>query len=182
MKLNLFNALIAEGLIDEKQLAECQVAEQESGKPIDRVLREKGYISEESLLEFLSRVLRIPFRGELGGVEVPKEFVQKVPAQFARNYNLVGISRSNGTYEVATSDPLDIHPMDDLAALLGATVVPIVAPRAEITAVVNKAYQRSSTNVDELLDGIEDDDMINLTKVIDESEDVLDIEIGRAHV
>ncbi len=175
MKLNLFSSLITEGLIDETQLAECQEAERDTGQPLDRVLRTKGYISEENLLEFLGRVLRISYRGDLEGVEVPKEFVQKVPAQFARNYNLIGLARENGSFEVATCDPLDIHPMDDLAALLGATVVPVLARRAEITAVINKAYQRSSTDVEELLDGIEEDDMINLTKVIDESEDVLDI-------
>jgi general secretion pathway protein E len=175
VKLNLFSSLIAEGLIDEKQLAECQGIERDTGQPLDRLLRTKGYISEENLLEFLGRVLRIPYRGELEGVEVPKEFTQKVPAQFARNYNLVGLARDNGSYQVATCDPLDIHPMDDLAALLGATVVPVLAPRSEITSIINKAYQRSSTDVEELLDGIEEDDMINLTKVIDESEDVLDI-------
>ncbi len=175
MRLNLFSSLIAEGLIDEKQLSECQDVERDTGQPLDRVLRTKGYISEENLLQFLGKVLRLPYRTELEAVEVPKEFTQRVPAQFARNYNLVGLSRQNGSFEVATCDPLDIHPMDDLAALLGATVTPVLAPRAEITSLINKAYQRSSTDVDELLDGIEEDDMINLTKVIDESEDVLDI-------
>src|SRR5262245_17664692 len=175
MRLNLFSSLISEGLIDEAQLSECQEVERDTGQPLDRVLRTKGYISEENLLEFLGRVLRITYRGELEGVEVPKEFVQRVPAQFARQYNLIGLKREDGSFEVATCDPLDIHPMDDLAALLGATVVPVLAPRAEITSVINKAYQRSSTEVEELLDGIEEDDMINLTKVIDESEDVLDI-------
>ncbi len=175
MKLNLFNALIREGLIDEKQLAECQEIERETGQPLDRVLRTKGYISEENLLEFLGKIFRIPYRSELEEVQVPKEFVDRVPAQFARNYNLIGIARKNGNFEVATCDPLDIHPMDDLAALLSSTVIPVLAPRAEITSTINKAYQRSSTDVEELLDGIEEDDMISLTKVIDESEDVLDI-------
>ncbi len=175
MRLNLFSSLIAEGLIDEKQLSECQEVERNTGQPLDRVLRTKGYISEENLLQFLGKVLRLPYRTELAAVDVPKDFTQRVPAQFARNYNLVGLARQNGSFEVATCDPLDIHPMDDLAALLGATVTPVLAPRAEITSLINKAYQRSSTDVEELLDGIEEDDMISLTKVIDESEDVLDI-------
>jgi general secretion pathway protein E len=101
--------------------------------------------------------------------------VHRVPPEFARSYNLIGLSRNDGTFEIATCDPLDIHPMDEVAAMLGATVVPVLAPRAKITALINKAYQRASTDVEELLHGIEDDDMITLTKVIDESEDVLDI-------
>jgi general secretion pathway protein E len=175
MKLSLVDSLIAEGIIDERQLAECREIEHSSGQPLDRVLKTKGYVSEENLLELFSRTLRLPLKSELEGLEVPKEFVQRVPAHFARNYNLVAIGRQNGSFEVATCDPLDIHPMDDLAALLGASVSPVLAPRAEITALINKAYQRSSTDVEELLDGIEEDDMISLTKIIDESEDVLDI-------
>ena len=175
MKLSLVDTLISEGLIDERQLAECRDVERTTGLAIDRVLRNKGYVSEESLLEILSRTLRLEYRADLEGVEVPKDFVQKVPAQFARAYNLVSISRQNGTFDVATCDPLDFHPMDDLSAMLGAEVRPILAPRAEITALVNKAYQTSSTDVDVLLAGIEDDDMISLTKILDEAEDVLDI-------
>ena len=175
MRLNLFDSLIDEGLIDDKQLKECQDIELETGQPIDRVLRTKGYVSEDKLLESLGKVLRVRFQPELEAVEVPREFTQNVPAQFARNYNLIGVARENGTFEVATCDPLDIHPMDDLSAMLSSTVVPILSPRSEITALINKAYQRSSTDVDELLEGINEDEMMNLTKVIDETEDVLDI-------
>jgi len=175
MKLSLVDTLISEGLIDERQLEECRGIEQDSGTPIDKVLKTKGYVSEENLLEIFSRTLRLPIRLELEDLEVPKEFTEKVPAQFARAYNLVCVGRENGTFDVATCDPLDFHPMDDLSAMLGAEVRPVLAPRAEITVLVNKAYQSASTDVDELLDGIEDDDMISLTKVIDETEDVLDI-------
>jgi len=175
MKLSLVQNLVSEGILDDEKLAECQEIERDTGLPIDRVLQQKGYVSESKLLELLSRYLRIPVREDLEGVEVPRDFTQKVPAQFARNYNLICIAKVDGIYEVATCNPLDIHPMDDLAAMLLANVIPVLAPRSKITALINKAYQRSSTDVDELLDGIEEDDMISLTKVIDESEDVLDI-------
>ncbi|HLU49432.1 MAG TPA: ATPase, T2SS/T4P/T4SS family [Planctomycetota bacterium] len=175
MRLSLIDSLLDEGLIDERQLTECREIERSTGQPLDRVLKSKGFVSEETLLEILARTLRLPLKNDLEKVDPPREFVQKVPAQFARNYNLIAVSRENGTYEVATCDPLDIHPMDDVSSMLGATVRPVLAPRAEITALINRAYQRSSTDVDELLDGIEDDEMISLTKVIDESEDVLDI-------
>src|SRR5262249_12868753 len=151
--------------LEEAELAECQEIERETGQPLDRILKSKGYVSDAALLEFLSRALRIPLRDDLDQVEVPKEFVQRVPAQFARNYNLVGLTKTDGTFEVATCDPLDIHPMDEVAAMLSANVLPVIALRAKITALINKAYQRSSTDVDDLLDGIEEDDMISLTKV-----------------
>ena len=175
MKLSVFQTLIDEGLIDDKQLEECQAVVKQSGEPLDRVLRSKGFVSEGDLLQVLGRMLRFEFKDDLETVEVPKEFTQKVPAQFARNYNLIGLARSNGSYEVATCDPLDIHPMDELSSMLSATITPVLSPRSSITSLINKAYQRASADVEELLDGIEDDDMISLTRIVDESEDVLDI-------
>jgi general secretion pathway protein E len=175
MKLSLVQNLVTEGVLDDEKLAECQEIERETGQPLDRVLQSKGYVSEAALLDILGRHLRIPVRDDLDALEVPRDFTQKVPAQFARNYNLICVGKDDGTYEIATCNPLDIHPMDELAAMLAADVVPVLATRSRITALINKAYQRASTDVDELLDGIEDDDMISLTKVIDESEDVLDI-------
>ena len=175
MKLSVIQNLIDEGLIDQKQLEECQEIGKDSGEPLDRILRSRGYVSETDLLDVLSRLLRLEKREELEEIEVPKEFVQRVPAQFARNYNLIGVSKQNGSFKVATCDPLDIHPMDELGAMLSATVIPVLAPRSRITTLINKAYQRASADVEELLDGIEEDDMISLTKIVDESEDVLDI-------
>ncbi|MCA8960884.1 MAG: Flp pilus assembly complex ATPase component TadA [Planctomycetes bacterium] len=123
----------------------------------------------------LAKRLRIPFVDDLEKIEVPSLFIDKVPAQFARNYNLIAVEQENGSLRVATCDPLDIHPMDDLAALVGCMVEPVVSPRGEITALINRAYQRSSADVDELLEGLEDDEILGLADVIQESEDVLDI-------
>ncbi len=156
MKLSLFDDLVSEGVLSEDQLMECREEERETGQPLDKVLRQKGYVSEAALLEMLARRLRLPFIGDLTVVEVPPSFVQKVPAQFARTYNLIAIEEGPAGLKVATCDPLDIHPMDDLATMLGAMAEPIVAPRAEITSLINRAYQRSSADVDELLEGIDD--------------------------
>jgi len=175
MKLSLFDDLVTEGVLTEDQLIECRDAERATGQPLDKLLRQKGYVSEAVLLEMLARRLRLPFHSDLSETQVPAVFVQKVPAQFARTYNLIAIGESAGGLLVATCDPLDIHPMDDLAGMLGMMVEPVVASRAEITALINRAFQRSSADVDELLEGIEDDEILGLAAQIEESEDVLDI-------
>lgn len=175
MKLSLFEDLVREGHISDAQLAECLREQDETGEPLDRVLRHKGYVTETMLLELLARRLRIPFIDDLDKTEVPALFTERVPAQFARNYNLIALEQQNGTMRVATCDPLDIHPMDDLAAMLGVVVDPVVSPRGEITALINRAFQKSSADVEELLEGLEDDDMSGIEEAISQSEDVLDI-------
>ena len=175
MRLSIFNDLVHEGYLTENQLLECQDEEQATGQPLDRILRQKGHVTEQVLLEVLARRLRIPFVASLEDITVPSRFVQRVPAQFARTYNLCAIEDLGESLRVATCDPLDIHPMDDLSSMIGGMVEPVVAPRAEITSLVNRAYQRSSTDVDELLEGLDDDEILGVAQEIEDTEDVLDI-------
>ncbi|MEC9477413.1 MAG: type II secretion system ATPase GspE [Planctomycetota bacterium] len=175
MRIPLFNDLIDRGLLNEEQLVECQEEELTTGKPLDKVLREKGFVTEQVLLEVLSKRLHIPFVEDLAESDVPDEFTQLVPAQFARTYNLIAVGEVAGVLQVATCDPLDVQPMDDLAAMVSRVVEPVISPRAEITALINRAYQKSSADVDELLEGLDEDDLIGIAAEIDETEDVLDI-------
>jgi general secretion pathway protein E len=175
VRLKIREALLASGLIDEKKIEECLKLEDETGQTLDRIILRKGYLTEEQALQILGSALGIRYKEKLGAVSVPSDFVNKVPVQFARNYNLVALSRENGSMQVATSSPLDIHPMDDLATLLSCEVEPLLAPRAEIANVINRAYKQKSDVVDEALGGLEDEDIAGITKVIEESDDLLDV-------
>ena len=173
--LDLVSHLLDEGLIDQRAAEECRRLEEETGDPPDRILKAKGYVSEDGLLQAFHNRFGIPYIATLHSYSVPKEFVQKVPAQFARFYNLISVGEEGGTYRVATCSPLDIHPVDDLATLLGAEVEVALAPRSEITALINKAYQQSVDGVDEMLEGVDEEELSDLPQDITGSEDILDI-------
>lgn len=174
-EVDLVAHLLAEGLIDQRAADECRRLQEETGDPPDRILKGKGYVSEDGLLRVLHRRLGIPYLSTLHQFTVPKEFVQRVPAQFARFYNLIGVAKDDGTYRVATCSPLDVHPVDDLATLLEGEVEVALAPRSEITALINKAYQQSVDGVDEMLEGVEEEELSELPQDIEGSEDILDI-------
>jgi len=89
--------------------------------------------------------------------EVPPSFVEAVPVQFARSHNLVGVGEENGSVRVATCNPFDFHPLDELALMTGKTVSLVLAPKSEITSLINKAYQTKVDVVDEMLDELADD-------------------------
>ena len=175
MRHSIFSELIEEGLLNEAQLLECQEEERSTGMPIDKVLREKGYVSESAFLQALAKQLRLQFAEELVDFKVPENFIEMVPAQFARTYNLIAVGEEPGILLVATCDPLDVQPMDDLSAMVDLVIEPVISTRSEITALINRAYQKSSADVDELLEGLDDDELIGIAAEIDETEDVLDI-------
>ena len=75
MRNSIFSELIEGGLLNETQLMECQEEERTTGKPIDKVLREKGYISEEDFLKALSGQLHINFVEDLEEFTTPEKFI-----------------------------------------------------------------------------------------------------------
>jgi general secretion pathway protein E len=175
MRETVVGILRDEKLLDEERLAECLALEEQSGQTLDRILLQKGYLTEADILRVFSRAMAVPLVESLGDAQVPAEFVNRVPVNFARNYGLVAIDRANGSVKVATASPLDTYPLDELARLMGCGVDPVLAPRTEITNLINKAYKRKADMVDEALDTLGEGDLLGLTAEVEVSEDILDV-------
>jgi len=160
-------------LLDNERLEEVFRLEEETGQSFEKIILHKGYMSENDVLRSLAHALDLEYLPALANESVPDEFIHQVPVGFARNYALCGIGQANGTVRVATAFPLDTHPMDDLASMIGSEVEPVLAPRAEITSLINRAYKQKSGMVEETMDGLREDDILAEAAAIDESEDLL---------
>jgi general secretion pathway protein E len=168
--------LVQAGLSRER-LDECRRVAGASGETLDRVILNKEYLAEDRLLGAYASFFGCEFRPSLDNANVPVAFVNQVPVQFTRNYNLIALEEApDGALRVATCTPLDPGPMDDLSALLGRPLEPVLAPRQEITQLIARAYRHKADGVDKALaDVAEDGDIAGLAQEIDESEDVLDV-------
>jgi len=165
--VNLGDMLVEAGLSRER-LEECRRVAGTTGDSLDRVILQKDYLDEGKLLEAYARQ---------DGVKVPSTFVDRIPVQFSRNYNLVALEDgSNGVLKVATCNPLDPNPMDDLSGMLASEVEPVLVPRQEITTLIARAYRHKADGVDKALSDVsEDEDIQNLAQEINDAEDVLDV-------
>jgi general secretion pathway protein E len=163
------------GGLDKDRVDDCLRLQRETGQSLDKILLQKGYLDEGAMLQLFGEYLGYEFRSELRIDNVPTDFLKKVPVQFARSYNLVAVGRQDGTMQVATCAPMDVHPMDDLSAMVGCDLEPVLAPRAEITSLINRSYKHKGDLVDEALDHLEDEDIVSLSAEIEEGEDLLDV-------
>lgn len=173
---NLSDLLVERGLTREK-LEECRRIAGNTGESLDQVIRQKEYMDEGQLLEAYAQHLGYEFRATLEGTKVPTDFVNTIPVHFTRNYNLVALEQSDdGLVKVATCAPLDPHPMDDLASMMGADIEPVLAPRSEITTLIARAYRHKADGVDEALASVDEDaDIQSLASEVEDAEDVLDV-------
>ena len=162
------------GLTDQK-VDEAFTLSAESREPLDRILLTRGFLTEKQMLRAFSKALGLPLEEKLGEVTVPESFVAAVSVQFARSHNLIATGEVNGVMKVATCNPFDFHPIDDLALMLGHTVSLVMAPKAEITGLINKAYQKKMDVVDEMLEDLEQDEMAGIAKELEDGHDLLDM-------
>ena len=175
MSTQISDFLVQEGLLEASRIEELLRIEIETGQSLDRLILKKGYLSEEDTLMAFGKVLGLEFLAELPKDQVSETFLDRVPVQFARNYNLIGIGEGNGVFRVASCHPLDLHPLDELSLMLDSEVEPVLAPRTEINSLIDKVYKKQHEAIDDALEGVEDEDLVSLTSQIDESEDLLDM-------
>ncbi|TAH38527.1 MAG: type II secretion system protein GspE [Planctomycetota bacterium] len=171
--LDLVGLLSRETGLEEAELRKLRDQAAATGSSFDRILLHRG-LDEAAVLRAFAADLDLPFRDKLEGVQVPPQFVDKVPLPFARAHDMIAIAAQDGVIQVACAHPLDVHPQDDIAAMLGGEVRFLLAPRFEITELINRAFRHKADGVDEALGDLEGTDLAGLAG-IDESEDLLDV-------
>ncbi len=171
----LKDILSREGLYVEEKFTEWEALARTTNQTLDRVLTAGGYLTEKQMLKVFGECLRLPLIDRLNDATVPGHFVEKVPVQFARHHNLIAIEEKDGAMRVASCTPLETHPIDDLSAMLDCVIEPVLAPRAEITSLINRAYQAKADVVDEMLGEMDENELAGLSKEIEKSSDLLDI-------
>src|SRR5262245_54732673 len=174
--VGLSDLLVSAGMSRER-LEECRRISGTTGEPLDKVILSKEYLEEGKLLQAYASHLGYDYVPRLDGFQVPAQFVNKIPVQFTRNYNLIALNANDeGCLRVATCSPVDPQPMDDLAAMLGTEIEPVLSPRSEITTLIARAYRHKADGVDEALaDVAEDGEIQGLASRSEEAEDVLDV-------
>jgi len=127
--------LVREGRIDFQQLRAAIAWQRRWGVKLGSALLALGYLDERSLMGVLSRQLGIP-EVVVNGREVPGEVIRLVPERILRERRVLPIALlvepRRGTLLLATSDPLDVALLDDVAFASGRAVRPLLAPASDI--------------------------------------------------
>jgi type IV pilus assembly protein PilB len=140
--------LVEEGKLTAAQL-ETAVAEQRRvGRSLGRILVELGMLAEGELLATLARQVGMRFV-DLGSYPIDATAVTKLSEAMARRHLALPIGYEDGRLLVAMADPGNVVAVDDIRAVTGADIRPVVATRADIVATLDR-FHRHLDEVDEL--------------------------------
>ena len=171
--MEIEQVLLQSGLIDDDQRR--LAAEQANGRRIDHVLVEMGVLTEEQALQAFANELGMEYL-ELGDFTVDGDLIAQFPTGPIFRHELLPLDRHNGSVRVATSDPFDLEALNELEALSGMQLEPVLARRSDVVDLIKANLGVGGDTVNQLVAQRSDDGV----ELLDEIDDVDGELIGEA--
>ena len=154
--------LFNKGLISQAQL-ETSRAQGDGVRVVDAAV-DLGFVREDAALSALGEAVGLEYV-DLGETEIDLSLLNEFPQKLIYRESLFPIRRENGSLVVATSDPFDLYPLDEVSATTGLNVVPVLAARSEISKLVKRHLGVGSETVEGLMAQAEDDEIQLLDEI-----------------
>ena len=91
------------GKINQTQLNEALTMQKEQGGRLGTNLVKLGYLTEKELVDSLAQHFKVP-SVDLSGMEIDEAVIKIIPADIARKYTILPVSKSGATVTVAMID------------------------------------------------------------------------------
>ncbi len=139
MAVRIGELLLKEKRISAEQLQDALTYQRQHGGKLGGNLVKLGYIQDDEITALLSKQYGVPSIA-LGQFEIDAAVIKLVPAETARKYQIIPLSRSGATLTIAMTDPTNVFAMDDVKFMTGYNVEPVVASETGVAEAIEKYY------------------------------------------
>ncbi|MDD5434216.1 MAG: type IV-A pilus assembly ATPase PilB [Nitrospira sp.] len=164
--------LVAARLVSEEDIAKALSIQQKEGGRLGSILVKLGVIKEQELLEFLSKQYGVQ-SVDLSKIEIDSSVIKLLQTEVVQKYNVIPIRRVGHVITIAMVDPSNIFAVDDIKFMTGYDVDVVIASESSILAAMNKYYDTSSINLQQVLMSMDGaDEGLNILAEADTEEQV----------
>ena len=147
--------LLDRGLVEEHQLVQARAA---GGDVMDQLIQMK-HVDSMAAHQAIADELHVDFV-DLRNTETDLSLLEGFPLKIIYRELLFPVRREGDTLVVATSDPLNFYPLDEISSATGLSVEPVLAERAEIAKLIKTHMGVGGETIDGLIeqklsDGVE---------------------------
>ncbi|MBN1168808.1 type II/IV secretion system protein [Candidatus Woesebacteria bacterium] len=137
----LADILQDQGVLDESRARNVKMAEVQTGKSQEDILKSQDLVSESDLTKAKAQLYNIPYV-DIGSVPASPEALSKLPQQVAERFRVfpLSIDTSSNAINVAMADPLDLTAIEFLEQKTGLTVKPHAADPSKIETTLASSY------------------------------------------
>lgn len=139
MAVRIGELLLKEKRITAVQLQEALTYQKQNGGKLGANLVKMGFVKDEEITALLSKQYSVPSIA-LSQFEIDPAVIKLVPAETARKYQIVPLSRAGATLTIAMTDPTNVFAMDDVKFMTGYNVEPVVASETAVLDSIDKYY------------------------------------------
>jgi type IV pilus assembly protein PilB len=139
MPVKLGELLLKENMVSPQQLQEALSHQKMNGGKLGKAFVSLGFVKDEEITSLLSRQYGVPSIN-LDHFEVDPAIIKIIPAETARKYQVLPLSRSGATLTIAMADPTNVFAMDDIKFMTGYNVEPVVASEGALEDAIDRYY------------------------------------------
>ncbi len=139
MAAKLGQLLLLNKLISEEDLKKALELQAKNGERLGSTLIKLGIISEEQLLNFLSKQYDVPAIN-LSEYKIDPAITKFIPHDVASKYLIFPVAKVGATLTIAMADPSNVFAIDDIKFMTGYNVEPVVASESAIRTAISEYY------------------------------------------
>lgn len=164
LKERLQEILLQDKLINLEDLGKALRYQEKNGGELSKILVEQGFIKEEDLTLILSQVLGMP-PIDLSRFKIDPLVVRMIPQEIAIHNKILPIAKIGDTLTLAMADPLNILVIDNIQALTGLKINPIISRAKDILEAIDTHYSGDSdAKLKEIMKDISGAEQVELLK------------------
>ncbi len=129
--------LVELDIVTEAQITAALETQRASGKRLGDVLLDEGIVRPRDLVRALATQFDLPFV-DLDDHTIDIDLAQLIPQQLAARHRAMPVWREDQQIVVAMANPVDVLALDDIRALVGRQVKPVMAEAAQILNAIDR--------------------------------------------
>lgn len=120
-------------LLTSDQLSAIKFEQVNTGKPAEKIIKERGFVSDEDFVQAFGEAYDIEYVN-LSDLKIPQELSEVIPNALAKKYEIVPFALEDGNLSLAMMDPLDLQTIEFVERKTGYKVTPFIASKKNIDA------------------------------------------------
>ena len=135
--------LVEAGLLTEEQLGQALIEHRKAGLKLGQYLSRQGILSENQIVDLLSRQLKIE-KYHPAGYPIDFTLARLIPIQTAQKFQVAPLRKKGRLLAIAMTDPLDINALDTVEIATNSEVEPVVCTERELNQLISGIYGMQS--------------------------------------
>ena len=119
------DVLYEKKLINSDQLAAIKFESVNTGKSVESIIKDRGYVKSEDYAQAFGEVYGIGFANP-GSGQINQELFEKIGLNIAKKYRVFPLELNGNALSLAMIDPLDLQTIDFIERRTGYKVIPFI--------------------------------------------------------